>query len=105
MATEQQAQPQTQTAYAKSAWLDPQFIATFLTGLLALLTDPDLLALIPLRYMPKIVVVTTIVLIILRRVKGTNPVRFIPPGEVKPVEVPKLTATQVGSETNRNATR
>ena len=90
---------QTQTAYATSAFTDPQNIAsgiTFVTGLLAL---PEVVAVIPLRYMPAILAISAALNLLLRIAFGLRPVAMIPPTAVKPVEIPKLQKTEQGSET------
>jgi hypothetical protein len=90
--------PATQTAYATSAFSDPQNIASALTLILALLALPEITALIPLRYMPAIAAVSSAAALILRTQFGVRPVAFIAPQQVKPVEVPKLEKTQQGTE-------
>jgi hypothetical protein len=90
---------QTQTAYSTSAFTDPQNIAsaiTFITGLLAL---PEVVAVIPLKYMPAILAISAALNLMLRIMFGVRPVSVIKPGEVKPVEIPKLEKTQQGTET------
>lgn len=90
---------ETQTAYAKSAYSDPQNIALAISGVLAFFSMPDVLAIIPLKYMPMITLTTAALGIILRIVTGVRPVANIRPMQVKPVEVKKLELTQQGSET------
>jgi len=90
--------PETQTAYAKSAFSDPQNIASALTLILALLALPEITALIPLRFMPAIAAVSSAAALILRTQFGNHPVAFIAPTQVKPVEVKKLWKTQQGTE-------
>jgi hypothetical protein len=90
---------QTQTAYSTSAFTDPQNIAsgiTFITGLLAL---PEVVAVIPLKYMPAILAISAALNLLLRIAFGVRPVSFIAPTQVKPVEIPKLEKTQQGTET------
>lgn len=90
---------QTQTAYATSAFSDPQNIAsaiTFVTGLLAL---PEVVAVIPLKYMPAILAVSAALNLLLRIAFGVRPVAMIAPTSVKPVEIKKLEKTEQGTET------
>lgn len=89
---------ETQTAYAKSAFTDPQNIASAITFLLAVLALPDVTAIIPLKYMPVIAAVSSAAALWLRTQYGVRPVAAIAPGEVKPVEVKKLDKTQQGTE-------
>ncbi len=90
--------PETQTAYAKSAFTDPVQISNVLEIVLASLALPQVVAVIPLSWMPFILAFSGIAGIFLRRYTALHPVVAIAPREVKPIEVPKLTATQVGSE-------
>ena len=89
---------ETQTAYAKSAFTDPQNIASVITFLLAALALPDIVALIPLKYMPAITAVSALASLWLRTAYGVRPVAAIAPREVKPVEIKRLDKTQQGSE-------
>lgn len=90
---------QTQTAYSTSAFTDPTNILAFGAFLLGVLSDPAVLAIIPVAWMPKILALTGILTGAMRTFKATRPVSMIAPGEVKPVEIPKLQKTQQGSET------
>lgn len=90
---------ETQTAYAKSTFTDPQQIWSFIGFVVALASDPSMLALVPIEWLPKITALAMLGALLIRHFKGTNPVAVIAPMAVKPVEVPKLVATQQGSET------
>jgi hypothetical protein len=89
---------ETQTAYATSMFSDPTNLALALTILVAILSDPQVVAVFPPWLMPKVTAFTAAVAVYLRTVKATNPVAVIAPGQVKPVEVKKLEKTQQGSE-------
>ena len=60
-----------------------------LTVLLGILSLPEVLALIPLRFMPLLLAIVGVVNLILRKLT-VRPVAFIAPGETHPVEVPKI---------------
>lgn len=90
--------PATQTAYARSMFSDPTNITLALTVFIAILADPQVVAIIPLWLLPKLTALAAAIGVYLRTVKGTNPVAVIAPGQVRPVEVPKLTKTQQGTE-------
>jgi hypothetical protein len=90
---------ETQTYYAKSMWSDPQNIASVLGIMVGVLALPEVVAIIPLRWMPTILGISSATSFVLRTWKGVRPVANIPPGEVKPVEVKQLNPTQQGSET------
>lgn len=89
---------ETQTAYAKSTFSDPQNIWSAIAFFVAISSDPSILALVPLEWLPKITAAAMLGSILIRHFKGTHPVALIAPREVKPVEVPKRTATQPGTE-------
>lgn len=89
---------ETQTAYAKSQFSDPQQIANVIAFVLAALSLPDVTGLIPLRFMPAILAFSALANLWLRTQFGVRPVAFIAPQQVKPVEVKKLDKTQQGTE-------
>jgi hypothetical protein len=49
--------------------------------------------------MPAILAISAALNLMLRIMFGVRPVSVIKPGEVKPVEIPKLEKTQQGTET------
>lgn len=85
---------QTQTYYATSAWSDPQNVASALSAAVGIFALPEVAAIIPLRYMPIVLAISSILSLILRTVFGVRPVANIKPGEVKPVRVETISATQ-----------
>jgi len=87
---------QTQTYYATSLWTDPQNLASTLSTVVGLLALPEVVALIPLRYMPLILAISGAASFILRTWTGVRPVAAIAPGQIKPIDVTTLTATQGG---------
>lgn len=91
----------TQTYYAKSAYTDPQNLASIASIIVGLLALPEVTAIIPTRYMPAILAISASISLILRITTGVRPVANIPPGAVKPVEVDKLKPTEKGSETRK----
>ena len=91
--------PPTVTYFAQSILTSrtAQFAAlTFLLGVLSL---PEVLALIPLRYMPLLLAVVGIVNLGLRKLT-VRPVVLSLPGTVTPVEVPKLVPPAPGVSTD-----
>ena len=89
----------TQTAYAKSAFSDPSNIINFFA--LALMM-PEVNNIIPPKYLPLIAAVVALANLALCTIFVVRPVAFIAPTQVKPVEVPKLEATQQGTEKAKN---
>lgn len=89
---------ETQTAYAKSAYSDPQNIALAVSVILMCLAEPSVVQIIPLKYTPMIAALSGILGIVLRVMNGTHPVANILPTQIKPVEVKKLEATKQGTE-------
>lgn len=81
---------ETQTYYAKSAFSDPQNIASAISTLVGILALPEVAAIIPLTWMPTILAISGALSLILRTFFGVRPVAAIPPGDVKPVEVKRL---------------
>jgi hypothetical protein len=81
--------PATRTYFAVSVlnsrtmWMA---VATVLVGLLAL---PEVVAIIPLRYLPALTALIGAINFVLRMVT-VRPVAFIAPGTSAPVEVPKV---------------
>lgn len=61
-------------------------VLTIIGGILAI---PELAAIIPLRYAPYMLTVSGVVAVILRLIT-VRPVAFVAPGNVVPVEVPKI---------------
>ena len=90
---------QTQTAYSTSMWTDPTNLASMASVLVGLLALPEVVAIIPLRWMPVILAVSGAVNFVLRTYKAVRPVSNIAPQSVKPVEIPKLKKTEMGTET------
>lgn len=95
----------TQTYYAKSMFSDPTNIASMLSTLVGLLALPEVIAVIPLRFMPYILVVSSVAAFLLRTFNALRPVAAITPGQVKPVEVRQLDPTQKGTETRTSQTK
>jgi hypothetical protein len=95
---------ETQTAYAKSQWTDPTNLAAMAQIAVGLVALPEVTKIIPLSWMPAILAISGGTSFVLRTWKATHPVANIAPGEVKPVEVKKLEATQQGSETTTTIT-
>lgn len=89
---------ETQTAYARSAFSDPSNIINFIA--LALMM-PEIRDIIPAKYIPLVAAIVALSNLALRTIFVTHPVAFIAPTQVKPVEVPKLTATKQGTEEAR----
>jgi len=95
------AADETQTAYAKSVFSDPQILLYVVNIALASLALPEVRAIIPdsgLRYVLALSGVLGVVGMAVRTWIATHPVAFIAPGQVKPVEVKKLEATKQGTE-------
>lgn len=68
---------------SKTAWMA---VLTIITGLLAL---PEVVAIVPLRFLPIITMIVGVANFCLRLVTE-RPVAFIAPGTSKPVEVEKI---------------
>jgi hypothetical protein len=90
---------QTQTAYSKSLWTDPTNLASLGAVLVGLLALPEVTALIPVTWMPAILAISGAINFLLRTFNAVRPVAMIAPGNVKPVEIPKLEKTEQGTET------
>jgi hypothetical protein len=90
---------QTQTAYSTSMFSDLTNIAAMIQIGVGVLALPEVVAIIPLSWMPVILAVSGAASFGLRTWKAVRPVSLIAVGEVKPVEVPKLQKTQQGTET------
>lgn len=88
----------TQTYYAKSMWSDPTNLASIAAVLVGVLALPEVVAIIPVHWMPVILAISGATNFILRTFNAVRPVANIRPQEVKPVEVKQLTPTQPGSE-------
>ncbi len=88
----------TQTAYAKSMFSDPTNIAAAIQVSVGILALPEVLAVIPLKWMPLILALSGAASFALRTWNAVHPVAFIAPQQVKPVEVKKLAHTQQGTE-------
>ena len=96
---------ETQTAYAKSAFSDPQNILYVINILLSCLALPEVLAVIPVAYMRYVLALTGVLGVVglfVRTKFATHPVAMIAPTQVKPVEVKKLVATKQGTEEMEN---
>lgn len=91
---------ETQTAYAKSMFSDPTNIAAAVQVAVGVLALPEVIAVIPLRWMPVILAISGALSFVLRTWTALRPVANIAPKQVKPIEVKKLDATQPGTETN-----
>jgi hypothetical protein len=83
----------TQVYYARSAYSDPQNIASAITLILAILALPEVAALIPAKYVPAILAVSSVVNLFLRTAVTVRPVANVAPGQTKPVLVPTLPTT------------
>lgn len=81
--------PQTVTYFAVSILTSRTAQFAVLTATLGILSLPEVLALIPLRYMPALLAVIGVINLGLRKLT-VRPVAFIAPGETHPVEVPKV---------------
>jgi hypothetical protein len=68
---------------SRTAWMA---VGTVVVGVLAL---PDVVAVIPLRFLPFVFAIIGAVNFVLR-LNTVRPVAFIPPGETKPIEVIKV---------------
>ncbi len=85
--------PQTVTYFAVSVLSSRTMHVGALTILIAILSLPDVLALIPLRYLPHALALSGILTMVLRKI-SVRPVAFIPVGEVKAVAVAKMDPPQ-----------
>jgi len=90
---------ETQTAYAKSMFSDPTNIAAAIQVAVGIIALPEVVAVIPLKWMPLILAISGAASFALRTWTAVRPVAAIAPKQVKPVEVKKLEATQQGTET------
>src|SRR5688500_761788 len=93
---------ETQTAYAKSVYSDPTNIAAAVQIGVGVMALPEVVAVIPLHWMPLILAVSGALSFALRTWTALRPVANIPPMQVKPVEVKKLEATRQGTEEPAN---
>jgi hypothetical protein len=86
------SEPRKQVTYfAKSIFVSKAFLFNALMGILGILAIPEVLALIPARYMPHILAFTATGNVIIRRFT-VRPATFILPGETQPVLVDKVLA-------------
>lgn len=81
--------PQTVTYWATSILISRTAWFSALTTLVGILALPEVMALIPLRFMPALLALTGVITFVLR-VLTVRPVAFIPAGWTAPVEVPKI---------------
>lgn len=95
------ADEKTQTYYATSLWTDPTNLASLAAVLVGVLALPEVSAIIPASWMPKILALSGAVNFMLRTFNAVRPVANIKPTDVKPVEIPKLQKTEQGSETKK----
>src|SRR5687767_3668538 len=89
---------ETQTAYARSAFSDPTIIASWIQIAVGVLALPEVVAVIPLKWMPLILALSGAASFALRTWNAVRPVAFIAPHQVKPVEIKKIEKTQQGTE-------
>ena len=95
------AEQPTQTYYAKSMWSDPTNLASIAAVLVGVLALPEVVAIIPVHWMPLILAISGATNFCLRTFNAVRPVANIKPADVKPVEIPKLEKTEQGSETRK----
>lgn len=81
--------PQTVTYWAISVLTSRMMWLGLLTTISGILSLPEVMALIPLRYLPAVLSGIGFVIMVLRK-QTIRPVAFIAPGDVMPVRVPKI---------------